>query len=636
MIVKDEEKVLRRCLDSVKDIVDEIVIVDTGSTDRTRNIAEEYTDKIYSYEWNDSFADARNFAQSNATGEWILVLDADEYVDRENLKKAVNDIKSETRCFDCYEVRIYNFTGAYGERIVQNKSIRIYKNNNNMYYYRSIHEQLAKKDKEQITGSLSLFIYHSGYLNVTVKEKKKGNRNIALLNKEIESTGNKGFDYFNLGNELLSKGDSQKALEAYLDAYKNKPDYRYSWVSFCIVQIVNCLIKLKRYQDALSVIGDAENLYAKSPDFKCLRGSIYFMQNRYDDSAEVMNEIVNNKDYYEYCISSPDFLEYFPHQVLSKIYSYQGEYEKSVYHSIKVLEINKADYQNLFNLIKVLSRYCSENEIYSFITDHKIVTSDKDLYNIIKIMLSLYQINNADKFINMINDEQRKAKMGLSLKCSLFKGDFQMLSDFIESGSLEQLVEMLKNDYLDIFDLYVYSLINDKKNLLILLYDLVSESKQKDFIRFLLHSSDTKVVDTNSYIMLLEKSLQMRQYDLPEKLVTSDTQLEPSINISIGNLIYNYEFVDLALDFYQRTDIKYFDDQSFVNIIENLLSRGRYDDALQFGLVAIDQKHFDYRIFKSVIEILNIKKMENEMRGFIFEAQKHYPDSNWLKNISRQ
>ncbi len=87
MIVKNEEKVLKRCLDSIKDLMDEIIIVDTGSTDRTKEIASGYTDKIYDFEWVDDFSAARNFAFSKATGDYIYSADADEYIDPENVQR---------------------------------------------------------------------------------------------------------------------------------------------------------------------------------------------------------------------------------------------------------------------------------------------------------------------------------------------------------------------------------------------------------------------------------------------------------------------------------------------------------------------------------------------------------------------
>ncbi len=87
MIVKNEEAVLARCLDTVADLVDEIIIVDTGSTDRTKEIAARYTDKLYDFEWVDDFSKARNFAFSKATQEYIYSADADEVLDKENRER---------------------------------------------------------------------------------------------------------------------------------------------------------------------------------------------------------------------------------------------------------------------------------------------------------------------------------------------------------------------------------------------------------------------------------------------------------------------------------------------------------------------------------------------------------------------
>lgn len=87
MIVKNEEKVLARCLDSIADIMDEIIIVDTGSLDATREIAARYTDRVFDFEWIDDFAKARNFAFSKATKDYIYSADADEVLDEENRER---------------------------------------------------------------------------------------------------------------------------------------------------------------------------------------------------------------------------------------------------------------------------------------------------------------------------------------------------------------------------------------------------------------------------------------------------------------------------------------------------------------------------------------------------------------------
>ena len=90
MIVKDEEEVLERALKSVEGIADEIIIVDTGSTDQTKKIALKYTDKVYDFVWCDDFAKARNYSFSKATMDYCMWLDADDIISEENREDLIN------------------------------------------------------------------------------------------------------------------------------------------------------------------------------------------------------------------------------------------------------------------------------------------------------------------------------------------------------------------------------------------------------------------------------------------------------------------------------------------------------------------------------------------------------------------
>lgn len=126
MIVKNEEKVLERCLNSLKDIVDEMVIVDTGSTDRTKEIATKYTKNIYDFQWIDDFSAARNFSFSKATKDYIYVADADEIIDEENQKQFIQlkqillpeiDIVQMLYCNQLEFGTTYNFDEEYRPKL---------------------------------------------------------------------------------------------------------------------------------------------------------------------------------------------------------------------------------------------------------------------------------------------------------------------------------------------------------------------------------------------------------------------------------------------------------------------------------------------------------------------------------------
>lgn len=108
MIVKNEAYFLARCLTAVKDYVDEIILVDTGSTDNTKSIAAQFTDKIYDFEWIDDFSAARNYALDRASCAWILVLDADEWMEDRHAQ-SLPQIIADTE-LDAFFLTEYNYS----------------------------------------------------------------------------------------------------------------------------------------------------------------------------------------------------------------------------------------------------------------------------------------------------------------------------------------------------------------------------------------------------------------------------------------------------------------------------------------------------------------------------------------------
>lgn len=130
MIVKNEEKILDRCLSCVADLMDEIIIVDTGSTDRTKEIAAKYTDKIYDFEWIFDFSAARNYAFSKATGDYIYSADADEVLDETNrerfriLKENLYPEIEIVQMYYCNQLKfgtVYNYDKEYRPKLFKRK-----------------------------------------------------------------------------------------------------------------------------------------------------------------------------------------------------------------------------------------------------------------------------------------------------------------------------------------------------------------------------------------------------------------------------------------------------------------------------------------------------------------------------------
>ncbi|MFB5674703.1 glycosyltransferase [Paenibacillus terreus] len=275
MIVKNEERCLERCLESIKGVVSEIIIVDTGSTDHTVEIARKYTDKIYYFEWTNNFAEARNFGLNYATGDYILHLDADEYIG-----KGIEYL-SEPLDKDYYFVRIRNELGFGTAEMHQ--FVRLFRNDPQLRYVGALHEQIdLLKHKNLQFGLHDSIIYHDGYLENVVKEKHKNDRNMKIIQAEVQKHPN-AFNYFNLGVQYSLEGMHEKALGVLKKAYSM--GQHLSYAQRILTFIIKSLMELNRYPEALQVGQDSALLYSNSADFQYRVGLIY-EHLRYEKDAE--------------------------------------------------------------------------------------------------------------------------------------------------------------------------------------------------------------------------------------------------------------------------------------------------------------------------------------------------------------
>lgn len=142
MIVKNEEKTLERCLDSAKEIVDEIVIVDTGSIDNTKEIAKRFTEKVYDFEWINDFSAARNFSYDYATMDYIFWLDADDVILPSDKSKFIELKKSLKPSIDIVMMKYNASFDAYGNVTLSYYRERLSKRSGNYRWYEPVHEYL--------------------------------------------------------------------------------------------------------------------------------------------------------------------------------------------------------------------------------------------------------------------------------------------------------------------------------------------------------------------------------------------------------------------------------------------------------------------------------------------------------------
>jgi len=322
MIVKDEELSLDRCLSSIKDAVDEIIIVDTGSTDSTKNVAKKYTDKIYDFTWIDDFSAARNFAFSKATMDYILWLDADDYIeppDLEKLKELKNDFD---KSIDSVTMKYVLAKDLNGNPSFISTRNRLVKRSRNFKWIGAVHEYLEVYGK----------IYNSDIQIIHGKIKNTPNRNIEIYEKMIESK--KDFsprDMFYYANELAEHKRYAEAIEYYNMFINSKK----GWIE----DILYSLGKLADCYEALGDLSKRDEALFKSleydiprPDFCCRLGFKFLQENKIKQ-AIFWYELATKVEKPKQGFVNIACYTWLPHIQLCICYYKLGDMEKSYMHN---------------------------------------------------------------------------------------------------------------------------------------------------------------------------------------------------------------------------------------------------------------------------------------------------------------
>ena len=211
MIVKNEEEFLPNCLNSIKGVVDEIIIVDTGSTDDTMTIAKNFGAKVYHHPWNDSFSEARNHCLNHASGDWILQIDADEELEQADIPKlrlAISDHR--------YNGIIIAIQSIIKDGLHTFYHPRIFRRGKG-FYKDIIHEQTIIEGERLPT---EIRLYHHGYNLDEKKMRIKWQRTTHLLKKQIAHNKHDGFAWFNLIRNYRIQDLFQDGIDAGEEALK--------------------------------------------------------------------------------------------------------------------------------------------------------------------------------------------------------------------------------------------------------------------------------------------------------------------------------------------------------------------------------------------------------------------------------
>ncbi|MGH7661938.1 MAG: tetratricopeptide repeat protein [Vulcanimicrobiaceae bacterium] len=216
MILKNEERFLEACLRSVEGIVDEINIVDTGSTDRTLEIAAQFGATVQHREWRSDFSWARNEALAMATKRWTLVLDGDEEIAPES-RRHLLDLRTVPAYLTVLYTRIHNDTTEHGASTMMSHSLpRIFPTTPRIRYRGLIHETLVVDDgKTRATAVITpIRILHRGYTLEIIGARKKDDRNAPLLQRSTIENPDDSFSWFNYANYLIGHEQFDEGIAA--------------------------------------------------------------------------------------------------------------------------------------------------------------------------------------------------------------------------------------------------------------------------------------------------------------------------------------------------------------------------------------------------------------------------------------
>ena len=323
IIAKNEEKNIERCLKSIYKHPFEIIVVDTGSTDNTKELAVGYADKVLDFPWAEDFSAARNFSIQQASHDWILVIDCDEWItkiDYNKLQKliqlyphAIGRLKRDNLCYD------QNRQTLHSEDLVE----RLF--NRRLYEYEgSIHEQVVKKDRTQAYGmEIPLWVTHVGYHGTPEEIAAKSERNLRMLKTALEADPNDPYLYYQLGESYMLVGDYESAYSYYDQGFYLDVDETLEYVQLMIVSYGYSMLYTDRVEKALS-IANVYDAFCDNADFVFMMGNIYLKARLNEQALHEFLKATTLKKHYDEGTNS-----YRAYHNIGCIYEAYGQYDEA-------------------------------------------------------------------------------------------------------------------------------------------------------------------------------------------------------------------------------------------------------------------------------------------------------------------
>ncbi len=332
MIVKNEERFLPSCLESVKDVVDEINIVDTGSTDRTVEIARSYGANIEFREWRKDFAWARNEALGMATKRWTFVLDADEELEKESIA-LLRSLRTVPAGLASVYISIVNaIDDSAGAGTMSHRLIRVFPTNPKLRFYGVIHESLALTDGGEMQAVLApITILHKGYTGEMLTSREKDARNKPLISKAYEENSDDAFALFNFGNSSICSGNAEigcEVLEKMLAL--PGPAKLYFPLAYLLLAQTYC----ETFGDSEKAIAKIDEAIARFPNDAGLvftKGQIVRSTGDWDQAQELFEKALTLRELMAYSVMTDEELfEWKIFYSLAGVHEHKKEYDTAI------------------------------------------------------------------------------------------------------------------------------------------------------------------------------------------------------------------------------------------------------------------------------------------------------------------
>jgi glycosyltransferase involved in cell wall biosynthesis len=272
LIVKNEEPILDRCLESIRDHVDEIVVVDTGSRDRTKEIARRYTPRTFDYPWRNDFAAARQFSFDRATGDWVFWVDADDVV--HNASRIRHTVAAASKDVNCFHWKYRAAQDEYGNPTCEFWRERCVRNNHTFRWCGRVHEVLVSRARAVVRRDDEIVVVHHRQA-----EGRNPRRNLEILQDEYAQTRGRPAPrlLYYLGSEYADLGESNTASE-YLRRYVQVSQWK-DEKYLALLRIARLDQQAQRFQEAIAACRQAFELIPNWPN-ACfvLAETFYFLK----------------------------------------------------------------------------------------------------------------------------------------------------------------------------------------------------------------------------------------------------------------------------------------------------------------------------------------------------------------------